>query len=134
MPTVNDLKQSKFLTKHEVNPPVLVTIGGYEQFNVAVQGAEPEMKWALKFHELEKPMVLNSTNGQLIAKMTGSEDFDGWIGKQIVLYDDPTINFGGKVTGGIRVRAPKIKAGAAPAAKPVVAPVSAEPEDSSVPF
>ena len=53
MPTINDLKQSKFLTKHEVNPPILVTIRGYEQFNVAVQGAEPDMKWALKFDEVE---------------------------------------------------------------------------------
>lgn len=126
MPSIHDLKTSKFLTKNEVNPPVLVTIGGYEQFNVAVQGAEPEMKWALKFHELEKPMVLNSTNGQLIAKITGAEDFDGWIGKQVVLYDDPNISFGGKVTGGIRVRAPKTKA--APVA-PKAAPAPAADQD-----
>lgn len=143
MPTVNDLKQSKFLTKADVIPPILVTIRGYELLNMALQGEQPEMKWCLKFDEHEKPMSLNSTNGQIIAKITGSEDFDGWIGKRIVLFDDPSISFGGKLTGGIRVRAPRIPnpAPVVAASAPAPAPVqpafdpTAEPNDpSGVPF
>lgn len=65
------------------------------------------MRWALHFRELDKPMILNSTNGQIIAKITGSEESDDWDGKQIVLYHDPNVSFGGKLVGGIRVRAPK---------------------------
>ena len=117
MPTINDLKQSKYLTKSDVTPPVLVTIRGYEQVNVAKDGAEPEMRWALHFNELEKPMVVNSTNGQIIASITKSEDFDGWIGQKIVLFNDPNISFGGKLTGGIRCRAPRNQPAPA-AAKP----------------
>lgn len=143
MPNINDLKQSKYLTKADVTPPVLATIRSYEQVNVAKEGAEPEMRWALHFDELEKPFVVNSTNGQIIAAVTGSEDFDGWIGQKIVLYNDPNISFGGKLTGGIRCRAPRNQP--APAQKAAPAPVSApkqanpapspEPEgDSSVPF
>lgn len=122
------------MTKNDVTPQVLVTIGGYEQVNVAKEGAPEEHKWVLTFHELEKPLVLNSTNGQIIAAITGSDDFDGWIGKKIVLYFDPNISFAGKLTGGIRCRAPKNQPAAAqnaPTAKP--APV-AEAADSDVPF
>jgi hypothetical protein len=107
MPTISDLKQSKFLTKSDVTPPVLATIRGYEQLNVAKEGAPVEEKYVLHFNQFEKPLVLNSTNGQIIASITKSEDFDGWVGKTIVLYFDPNVSFGGKLTGGIRVRAPK---------------------------
>jgi len=41
---------------------------------------------------------------QLIARFTGSEDTENWEGKRIILYDDPSVSFGGKLTGGIRVR------------------------------
>lgn len=104
---VNDLKKSKFLTKNDVMPPVLVTIESVEEVNVAKEGADPEMRWTLIFKEMEKPLVLNSTNGQIIAALVGSEESDDWIGHKIVLYNEPTVSFGGKITGGIRVRAPK---------------------------
>jgi hypothetical protein len=141
MPNINDLKQSKFLTKADVIPPVLVTVRSYEQVNVAKEGVEPELKWALHFDELDKPMVLNSTNGQIIAAITGAEDFDGWTGTKIVLFNDPNISFGGKLTGGIRCRAPKTSAPAPvhgilgkPAVRPAPAPSSPEPESEDVPF
>lgn len=107
MPKVSDLKNSKFLTKHDAEPPVLVTISGFEELNVAMESQDPEMKWVLKFKEFDKPLVLNMTNGQLIAAITGTEEFEGWIGEKVVLFNDPTISFGGKLTGGIRIRAMK---------------------------
>lgn len=116
MPNINDLKQSKYLTKADVIPPVLVTIRSYEQVNVAKEGVDAEMRWALHFDEADKPMVVNSTNGQIIAAITKSEDFDGWIGHKIVLFNDPNISYQGRLTGGIRCRAPRNQA--APAATP----------------
>jgi hypothetical protein len=144
MPTIHDLKKSKYLKKEDFPQPALLTIRGYEEVNVAMEGAEPELRWALTFNELEKPMVLNSTNGNIIASFLGSESFDEWIGKKIVLYADPNISFGGKLVGGIRARAPRIpaapvakKAKAAPAPMPTPPP-EPEPEssqeDDSVPF
>lgn len=124
---VNDLKNSNFLKKEDVDPPVLVSIKSVNQENVAKEGAPPDKKWCLHFEELEKPMVLNSTNGQLIAKITGSDDSDGWIGKHIVLFHDPNVSFGGKLVGGIRVRAPK--AGAKIPEKKIP-----EAEDDEIPF
>lgn len=122
MASINDLKSSRFLKKEDVGEGVLATISSVQRMNVAMEGAEPEMKWCLTFHELEKPMVLNSTNGQIIAKFTGIEnDIEvGWLGKQVVLYDDPNVGFGGKITGGIRVRAPRLP--------------NVEPEKPKLPF
>lgn len=114
MPNVNDLKKSSFLKKEDCGAGILVTIKAYEQINTAKEGAPEEIKWALIFDELEKPMVLNSTNGQIIEKITGSGDFDNWIGHKVVLYDDPNVSFAGRITGGIRVRAPKTARPAAP--------------------
>jgi hypothetical protein len=104
MPKISEMKSSKFLKRDDVGDGVVCTITGVSQENVAKEGADPEMKWCLHFANLDKPMVLNSTNMQLIAKFTGSEDTDDWEDKKIILYDDPSVSFGGKLTGGIRVR------------------------------
>lgn len=143
MPTLSEMRVSKFLKKEDCDPPILLTIDGVSQQNVAMRGDPEELKWSLSFIEVEKPMVLNSVNGQLIAAACGSENTDDWLGKKIVLYNDPTISFGGKVIGGIRCRAPRIKAGPAPAAQPLTrapaapAPVAAPAgavEEDDVPF
>jgi hypothetical protein len=112
------MKDSKFLKKEDCEPAILVTITGCHEENVAKQGAEPEMKWCLTFEEHTKPFVLNSTNAQIIAKFTGEDDTDNWIGQKVVLYHDPNISFGNKIVGGIRVRAPKKGAGTPAKAPP----------------
>lgn len=103
---ISELRESRFLKKEEVGNGTLATIREIYQENVAKSGAPEEYKWVISFNELEKPMVLNSVNGQIIAQITGSEDSDGWIGAQIELYNDPSIMFAGRLTGGIRVCAP----------------------------
>lgn len=127
MPNINDLRKSRFLTKADVGKGMLVTIRSVEEMNVAKEGAPEELRWCLTFEELEKPLVLNSTNGQLIAAITGSEELNDAIGTQVVLYDDPTIMFAGKLTGGIRVRAPKTQ----PSPKTTR---QTPPPDNSIPF
>ncbi len=107
MPTVNDLGQSKYLTKNDVEPDVLVTIVSYGRVDLSQDKEPAKIRYALNFKELDKPLVLNKTNGNRIAKVTGSEDFDDWIGKQIVLFNDEMVEFGGKLVGGIRVRMPR---------------------------
>lgn len=104
---ISQLKQSRFLTRAEVGRGALVTIKEIYQDNVAKEGAPEELRWCIAFDELEKPMVLNSTNGQIIAQITKNEDTDHWVGHKVVLYDDPSVSFGGKLVGGIRVRAPR---------------------------
>lgn len=111
MPSVHDLKNSKYLTQHDVEPPVVVTFQAYKEENVAKEGERPDPKYIFKFRELEKPLVMNFTNGSIVSSILGTEDFDQWMGKEVVLYRDPTVGFGGKITGGIRIRAKSVSTG-----------------------
>ena len=107
MPNVNDLSESKYLAKEDVGAGLLVTISGYRKVDMSRE-SDPQQEWkyVLEFNEC-KPLVLNKTNGQLIQIFTGTGDFDGWIGKQITLFNDQTVSFAGKITGGIRVLIPQ---------------------------
>lgn len=137
MPKTSEMRESKFLKKEDVGKGALLTVTGCKQFNVAMQGADPEMKWCLLFAEVDKPLVLNSTNIQLCEHVFGSDDTDEWVGKKIVLYTDPNVPFGGKLVGGIRVRAPRKPVVAQPAPAPVQAPqppVTTELTDEDIPF
>lgn len=131
MPKTSEMRESKFLKKEDVGRGVLVTIASCQQYNVALEGAPAEQKWCLTFHELDKPMVLNSTNIQLCEKVCGSDETDRWIGKRIVLYTDPNVSFQGKLVGGIRVRA--LKPTAPPPPPPAVA-TGPELTDDDIPF
>jgi hypothetical protein len=131
VPRTSEMRESKFIKQSDVQTPVLWTVTGCERHNVAQEGAEPDMKWCLTFAEIDKPLVLNSTNIQLAERAMGSDNTDTWIGKKLVLYVDPNVSYGGKVTGGVRVRGPK-KAAAAPTPPPP--PVVADLTDDDIPF
>jgi len=104
---VSDFKKSKFLKRDDVGEGKMVTIKSVTEENVAMEGADPEMKPCIYFEELSKPLVVNQTNAESIGDITGIHHNveSGWVGKQIVLYDDPKVMFGGKKVGGIRVKA-----------------------------
>ena len=131
MPKISEMRESKFLKKEDVGRGVLATITRCDQQNVAMEGAGQELKWCLHFSELEKPLVLNSTNAQLCAQICGSDDTDHWMSKRIVLYSDPNVSYAGKLVGGIRVRAPKPSA---PPPPPPVAATGPELTDDDIPF
>lgn len=103
---ISQLSDSKYLKKEDVQPPIQVTIAGITQDNLARDDEAPEFKYILNFVGDVKPLVLNMTNAQLIAHITGSEETDDWKGKTITLYNDPSVSFAGKLTGGIRVQIP----------------------------
>ena len=130
---IDQMKTSKFLASGDVREkPLLLTMTKLHMENVAMEGAEPDKKWCLSFVEADKPMVLNATNIQLIGSIHGPET-DNWAGKKIVLYHDPNISYGGKLIGGLRIRAPKNQP-ATPPAQPVVSQQAAPDDDSEVPF
>lgn len=135
---ISQLKDSKFLKKEDVGTGVLVTIRDCKEFNVSLPGAPEEQKFGLIFDELEKPLILNSTNGNILAAITGSETSDGWIGAKVVLFTDPNISFQGRLVGGVRIRAPKNQSAKAPprhapAPEPVAAAGPGD-DDENLPF
>lgn len=110
MPRTSEMVESKFIKKSDIGIGQLWTIKNVGKVNVAKDDEPEQHKWALFFEEIEKPMTLNTTNITICEKVFGSDDTDVWIGKQIVVYYDETIQYMGEVKGGIRVRAPKSQA------------------------
>src|SRR5271170_3043297 len=105
MPNISAMIGSgKYLREADVTPAVTVTIKRVAQENMARNDQPQELKWVCYFHEVDKGLALNATNTKRIAKALLAEDTDQWLGKKIALYFDPDIEFGGKITGGIRVK------------------------------
>jgi hypothetical protein len=104
MPRTSDMIQSKYLKTSDVPDPVIVTIIKIGKVNLAKEDAAPEYKWAVRFKEFAKPMVLNSTNIKIAEKVLGSDNTDEWTGKEIVLFTDDNVTFGGELVGGLRFK------------------------------
>lgn len=65
-----------------------------------------EEKMCIIFEEIDKPMVLNSTNNETITKVIGSGLFDDWIGQRITIGTERIRAFG-DVWDAVRVRPEK---------------------------
>lgn len=95
---------SKYLTKNDVGDDGLIlTIKGFKTETIEGDSGD-EQKVIMYFVEDINPMVLNRTNSQLVGMATGAANAGEARGKQVVVYNDPSISFGGKVTGGIRIK------------------------------
>lgn len=58
----------------------------------------------LKFKGKQKQLVLRtSANRKALVRLYGS-DTKAWRGKTVAIFHDPTVKFGGKAVGGIRIR------------------------------
>lgn len=95
---------SKYLKKEDVGDDgVVLTIKGFKYETVEGDNGD-EQKLVMYFHEKYNPMVINRTNAQLIPIATGAQNAGDAKDKEIVVYNDPSISFGGKVTGGLRIK------------------------------
>lgn len=122
MPNIDQMTSSKFLRKEDCDPPILVTIDRIVLENVGLDDQPKESKWCLYFLETEKGIVTNPTNRELCAEVCGSRMTEDWRGHKIVLFNDPSIMYQGRRTGGIRIRAPKNSANTA-AVKRMLQPI-----------
>lgn len=95
---------SKYLSKGDVGEDGLIlTIKGFRMETLKSDDGE-EDKMVMHFVEDVKPMVLNRTNAQLVSIATGAKVVGEAKGKQVVVYNDPTVSFGGQVKGGLRIK------------------------------
>lgn len=101
---LSDMIESKYMKQEDLNDePQTFTIVGLKKENVAREDQDPKYKVVIKLKEFPRPFVANPTNLRRIAVALGSDDGDLWVDKQIVLFVDPDVEMGGKITGGIRV-------------------------------
>ncbi len=110
----SDMVQSKFLKKDDFQTPTILTIKSVSLEEVG----RGEERWVIFFNERAKGIVLNVTKIRQLENKYG-QDTDDWIGKRVVLYTDPNVSYAGKIVGGIRVRAPKLKAPPEPEPEPI---------------
>ena len=95
------LKQSDF----DRDPALTFTIASAEKKAFEAKNGRPaESKWVVTF-EGDRCLGLNKTNLALLAKWFGKKP-SAWTGKQITVYRDESISFGGRLVGGLRVRKP----------------------------
>lgn len=89
---------------------VLLTIA-----SVKVEKVGDDEKPILYFQERSKGLTLNKVNSTIISSAFGKET-DGWVGKKIFVYNDPSVQYMGEVVGGLRVRIPPKNTNMGPAA------------------
>jgi hypothetical protein len=125
--------QSRYMKKEDVETPKLLTIKSFTYENAGDE-KNPDMKWAMHFMEFDKPLILNSTNLQLLKLALGVSGPNDALGKKIVAFNDPSVSYGGKLVGGVRLRAPKGRA-AAPAPPPPQPTHVTDPDfEDDIPF
>jgi hypothetical protein len=127
---------SSYLTKEDFPRPALGTIAKLTQETFKDDSGASETKWCMHFEEFDRGMILNKTNIRLVASILGN-DTNAWMGRQIVIYNDPNVSFGGRTVGGLRLRAPKNQAAAPQPAAPAPAAAPAGPFDDfadDIPF
>lgn len=119
MARLGDAFPSKYLTAadFEDSGDVTATIMSADIETIG-QGQDKSQKIIIKLKGLDKAFVCNRTNANTIAKVTGSDDTDDWIGKRITL-GAREVEFKGDMMMAIRVSLKK-PASAQAAAKPVV--------------
>ena len=109
MAKISQMVESKYLKQADVEDDTVVTVTKVGQANIGKDDGPVDMKWLIRFKEFDKPMVLNRTNISLLGTFLG-DDTDDWIGKQVIVYNDESIQFQGKITGGLRFKRFKGKA------------------------
>ena len=100
MPTIDDMLESNYIQKSDLKQPTRLTVAGVERKDVGQEG-KPEVKWVVSFAGAYKPLILNVTNTKAFFATLG-DNSDDWAGKQIILFNDMTVEYNG-VFGGIRV-------------------------------
>ena len=96
-------KQSKYLAKEDVPSPRIETMKGMESVFIESQDGDKRVT-ILHFMGNLKPMVLNVTNRDVLIEDVGVRTAGEVRGKQIEIWVDKSVSFGGKRVGGLRLR------------------------------
>jgi hypothetical protein len=109
MKSYKSYSEGTYLKQSDVTIPVVWTITDVQERLIAVPGKKPKPKLVLFFDGNSKGLVLNMSNGNTLFDMTGQEDPEEWLGTQVELYVDDSVNYAGKRVGGVRLRKPPAK-------------------------
>ena len=119
---------SRFLKAQDVmGRPVRATISG-----CTLEDLGDARKPALSFQGRSKQLVINKTNGSLLAAWFG-DDTDQWTGREIEIYADKA-PMQGRIVDCLRVRLPQQQAAFQAPAQPAAAPAAAGDPNDDIPW
>jgi hypothetical protein len=121
----SDLFPSKYLSANDVGPREIVAMVDSVELEEMSYGKTKAVVYFVGGRP--KPLVLNATNYDTIAEITGQADTINWHGAKIRLFTT-SVDYKGKRTLGIRVKAPSAGNGGTRLAA-VKDPPPAEPRD-----
>ena len=98
---IDEMFPSKFLKATDIGNSRQFTI---DRVTIEEVGQDRERKPVLHFTGEQKALVLNKTNGSMIAAIMHSDDTASWARKTLTLITEP-ISYQGRTNPGIRVRA-----------------------------
>ena len=102
--------QSKYLAKEDAGTAgVNLTIKGFKIETVG-RGKDADKCAIIYWEEDVKPMVLNKTNKNRIKHYLGVTTSEEAVGKVVNAYNDPDVEYGGEIIGGLRLRGEQGKA------------------------
>lgn len=103
----------KYLGKADFPQDTLVTISYVRMEGIKKESGDTKDQPVAYFSsssnfelDMERGMIVNSGNWDMIEDIAGEDDSDKWGGCQIVVFVDPSIMFGNKTVGGVRIRRP----------------------------
>ena len=97
---------AKYLKKEDIPSPINTSILWTKEEEVTAPGKGTETRLVLYFDGLKKGLVLNMANADALEDITGTDEYEEWKDIPVQLYVDPDVTYGGKKTGGIRIRKP----------------------------
>ena len=92
-----------FLATEDIHEETTVTIESIEVGEFSGENGKVK-KLIFSFTDLPARLAVNTENAKVLIDKFGDET-DGWLGKKIVLFVDPTVKFRNKTVGGIRIKA-----------------------------
>jgi hypothetical protein len=95
---------AKYLKKEDIPSPANTSILWIKEEEVTAPGKGTETRLVLYLDGLKKGLVLNMANAEALANITGTDDYEKWSDIPLEIYVDPDVKYGGKKTGGIRIR------------------------------
>jgi len=98
---INQVLASKWMSGTDI-PPQGVDLPILNVTKEAV-GEMLDEKLAIHFGGGHKPLLANRTNLRIVSSLFGP-DTSAWTGQVVNVYFDPSVQYGGKLVGGIRLR------------------------------
>lgn len=109
MPPISKMIESKYIKTGDIEADgedgqLDLTIADIRPEDLKVDGGETKKKWVCYFEEVERGLVLNTTNTKKLAEVCGSELSENWPGNRVRLYVTP-VQFRGDQVNAIRIKA-----------------------------